>query len=53
MSNVMTTLDQSMREWVGLTEKEIEQGKKETWVTEQAFESAVWWAEQKLKEKNT
>lgn len=41
------------REWVGLTDEEIEQGKKESWVTEQAWQSAVWWAEQKLKEKNT
>lgn len=41
------------REWVGLTEEEIQQGLKKSWVTEQAFESAVWWAEQKLKEKNT
>ena len=40
------------REWVGLTEEEIEQGCKESWVTEQAFQSAVWWAEAKLKEKN-
>jgi len=38
--------------WVGLTEKDIEQGKKESWVSEQAFESAVWWAEAKLREKN-
>ena len=38
--------------WVGLTDEEIEQGKKESWVSEQAFESAVWWAEAKLKEKN-
>ena len=41
------------REWVGLTDEEIEQGCKESWVTEQAFHSAVWWAEAKLKEKNT
>jgi hypothetical protein len=41
------------REWVGLTDDEIEQGNKESWVTKQAFESAVWWAEAKLKEKNT
>jgi hypothetical protein len=41
-----------VREWVGLTEEEIQQGLKETWVTEQAFESAIWWAEQKLKKKN-
>jgi hypothetical protein len=38
--------------WVGLTDEEIEQGKKESWVSEQAFESAVWWAEAKLREKN-
>ena len=41
------------REWQGLTEAEIEQGNKESWVTKQAWESAVWWAEEKLKEKNT
>ena len=38
--------------WIGLTDEEIEQGKKESWVSEQAFESAVWWAEAKLREKN-
>jgi hypothetical protein len=42
-----------VRPWVGLTDEEIEQGCKESWVTEQAFQSAVWWAESKLKEKNT
>ena len=41
------------KEWVGLTDEEIEQGCKESWVTEQAFQSAVWWAEDKLKDKNT
>ena len=41
------------REWVGLTDEEIAQGLKESWVTEQAWQSAVWWAEEKLKEKNT
>lgn len=41
------------RTWVGLTDDEIAQGCKESWVTEQAFQSAVWWAEEKLKEKNT
>ena len=41
------------RTWIGLTDEEIEQGCKESWVTEQAFQSAVWWAEAKLKEKNT
>ena len=40
------------REWVGLTDEEIAQGNKESWVDRQAFESAVWWAEAKLKEKN-
>ena len=42
-----------MKEWVGLTDEEIEQGQKESWVDKQAFESSVWWAEAKLKEKNT
>ena len=41
------------RPWVGLTDDEIAQGWKESWVTEQAWQSAVWWAEAKLKEKNT
>lgn len=41
------------RTWVGLTDEEIAQGYKESWVTEQAWQSAVWWAEAKLKEKNT
>ena len=41
------------RPWVGLTDAEIAQGNKESWVTEQAWQSAVWWAEAKLKEKNT
>ena len=43
----------AQRTWVGLTNEEIEQGCKESWVTEQAWQSAVWWAEAKLKEKNT
>jgi len=42
----------SQRPWVGLTDEEIAQGNKESWVTEQAWQSAVWWAEAKLKEKN-
>ena len=41
------------KEWVGLTDEEILQGNKESWVTLQAWQSAVWWAEDKLKEKNT
>jgi hypothetical protein len=38
--------------WVGLTDEEIDEGIKEHWVTRQAFQSAAWWAESKLKEKN-
>ena len=41
-----------MREWVGLTDEDIAEGAKQSWVDKQAFESAVWWAEAKLKEKN-
>ena len=41
------------REWVGLTDEDIEQGKKQTWVNIRAWQSAVWWAEAKLKELNT
>ncbi len=41
------------KEWQGLTEEEIREGNRESWVTTQAWESAVWWAEAKLKEKNT
>ena len=41
------------KEWVGLTDEEIAEGAKQSWVDKQAFESAVWWAEAKLKEKNT
>ena len=40
------------REWQGLTDEEIAQGHKESWVAKQAWESAVWWAEAKLREKN-
>jgi hypothetical protein len=43
---------EAKRMWVGLTDEEITQGNKESWVTEQAWQSAVWWAEAKLKEKN-
>ena len=39
--------------WQGLTDAEIEEGQKQSWVDKQAFESAVWWAEAKLKEKNS
>ena len=40
------------REWQGLTDEEIDEGQRQSWVDKQAFESAVWWAEAKLKEKN-
>ena len=40
------------RPWVGLTDDEIDEGNKQSWVTKQAWESAVWWASEKLKEKN-
>ena len=40
------------REWQGLTDEEIDEGQRQSWVEKQAFESAVWWAEAKLKEKN-
>ena len=40
------------RPWVGLTDEEIAQGNKESWVDKQAWQSAVWWAEAKLKQKN-
>ena len=46
-------LDYYKKPWVGLTDEEIEQGHKDSWVTKQAFESAVWWAEDKLRSKNT
>ena len=40
------------REWVELTDEEIDEGNKQSWVNKQAWESAVWWASEKLKEKN-
>ena len=41
------------RPWVGLTDEEIERGRNSFCIDRQAFESSVWWAEAKLKEKNT
>jgi hypothetical protein len=41
------------RTFIGLTDDEILQGNKESWVTLQAWQSAVWWAEEKLRSKNT
>ena len=52
VDDVIAALAQTERTWVGLTDEEIAQGCKESWVTEQAWQSAVWWAEAKLKEKN-
>jgi hypothetical protein len=49
----LTRTTPPQRTWVGLTDDEIAHGWKESWVTEQAWQSAVWWAEAKLKEKNT
>ena len=40
------------RKWVALTDEEIDEGNKQSWVTKQAWESAVWWASEKLKKKN-
>ena len=52
ISYICTTLPAAQRQWVGLTDEEIAEGAKQSWVDKQAFESAVWWAEEKLKEKN-
>jgi len=49
----LTRTTPPQRTWVGLTDDEIAQGWKESWVTEQAWQSAVWWAEDKLRNKNT
>jgi hypothetical protein len=46
------TLKAQQRTWVGLMDEDIERGCNSSWVDRQAFESAVWWAEAKLKEKN-
>ena len=35
-----------------LTDEEITEGQRQSWVDKQAFESAAWWAEAKLREKN-
>lgn len=48
----MKDAEKSQRTWVGLTDEEIEEGIKQSWVTEQAFQSVAWWAEAKLKDKN-
>lgn len=40
------------RPWVGLTDEEIDEGNKQSWVSKHAWQSAVWWAAERLKEKN-
>ena len=40
------------REWVGLTDEEVDEGAKERWVAKQSFEAGAWWANEKLREKN-
>lgn len=45
------------REWVGLTDEEVDEAEKEfnVWrgrVAKQSFESGAWWANEKLLEKN-
>ena len=39
--------------WVSLTDEDIKEGAKYSWVDYQAFQSVAWWADEKLKEKNT
>jgi len=46
------------KEWVGLTDDEVDEAEKEfgVWrgrVAKQSFESGAWWANEKLLEKNT
>ena len=53
LEQFINTTPPAQRTWQGLTDEEIAQGCKESWVTEQAWQSAVWWAEDKLKEKNS
>jgi hypothetical protein len=40
------------REWVGLTDEEVDEAAKERWVAKQSFEAGAWWANEKLREKN-
>ena len=39
--------------WVSLTDEDIKEGAKYSWVDFQAFQSVAWWADELLKEKNT
>jgi len=52
LESLIATGFMPQRKWVGLTDEEIEEGQKQSWVSKQAFESAVWWAMKVLKEKN-
>jgi hypothetical protein len=52
-ADIKTQDGRKHRTWAGLTDEEIAQGCKESCVTERAWQSAVCWAEAKLKEKNT
>lgn len=38
--------------WLSLTDDEIAEGQRKSWVDRQAWEAAVWWADEKLREKN-
>ena len=40
------------REWVGLTDEDVDKAAKERWVAKQSFEAGAWWANEKLKDKN-
>lgn len=40
-------------EWVGLTDEDIKEGAKDSWVDYQAFQSVAWWADELLESKNT
>jgi hypothetical protein len=41
------------REWQGLTDEEVDEAAKERWVAKQSFEAGAWWANERLKDKNT
>ena len=40
------------KEWVGLSDADIIEGIRYSWVDRQAFESVAWWADEKLKQLN-
>jgi hypothetical protein len=41
------------REWQGLTDEDVDEAAKERWVAKQSFEAGAWWANERLKDKNT